>query len=264
MILRKKNFIELNKTKFEFLAALKTYRVLKFLFAVAIFIFFLHFILLPKLTRNYHDPCILERAKYDALRYTLEVVTKSLQKLNETYWLEYGTLVGFYRKKTILEYDHDIDLGRLMHDNVEKEKLVYKKLEKELAKFKIDLIKNGFVVRTKARDGSYVYGDLSTWRKVILTKDNRNITVLRRIDPDLKPSTLLLHLAYSTGMGDIPFNWILPSRKEKLTNGNIVHVPNSYIRVIRHRYPFSWMVPFPYKWKCWLPWNFPKRKQLKT
>ncbi|CAD5121952.1 unnamed protein product [Dimorphilus gyrociliatus] len=233
--------------------------LLKIIMGIALSIFLFHFLVLPKLTRNYDDPCFLEKAKFDALSHTLGALSRSLQKLNETYWLEYGTLVGFYRRKSILEYDHDIDLGRLMHDNKDKERNVYKKLKRELSKYNVDLIKNGYVVRSRARDGSYVYGDLSTWRKVVLTKDGKNITVLRRIDPDLKPSTLLLHLAYSTGMGDIPSNWILPSKKERLSNGNVIHVPNSYLRVIRHRYPLSWMIPFPYKWKCWLPWNYPHK-----
>ena len=40
----------------------------------------------------------------------LIVLCKILSSFNVKYWLDFGTLLGFYRDKNIIEYDNDIDL----------------------------------------------------------------------------------------------------------------------------------------------------------
>ena len=54
--------------------------------------------------------------KYDIIE--LKNVTNILQELNIKYWLDYGTLLGAYRNKKVINHDHDLDLSILF----EKEK----------------------------------------------------------------------------------------------------------------------------------------------
>ncbi|MEQ6122443.1 LicD family protein [Reichenbachiella sp. MALMAid0571] len=45
------------------------------------------------------------------LRHAYQVTNNHLQQLNIDYWLDYGTLLGYYREKDILAFDLDIDFG---------------------------------------------------------------------------------------------------------------------------------------------------------
>lgn len=58
--------------------------------------------------------CNAENVK--KLRFLLNTVTKELAKENVTYWVDYGTLLGAYRHRDIIPWDHDVDLGYLYTD----------------------------------------------------------------------------------------------------------------------------------------------------
>jgi len=49
--------------------------------------------------------------KYDVIE--LKNVTNILQELNIKYWLDYGTLLGSYRNKKIINHDPDLDVSIL-------------------------------------------------------------------------------------------------------------------------------------------------------
>lgn len=229
----------------------------KVFIAFFLFLFFMHIYAFPKFTQSYGDPCYLNKGKFNALTHILHSSISVLQKLNETYWLDYGSLMGFYRSRGVMRYDSDIDMGRLAHTDPEKEKAFYIAFEKEMKQHRVDVIKNGTMLRRRAMDGDFVFGDLMVWRKTYATQDGKKISVLTRKDPKWKES-MMLKVAKSMGAGDIPTKWVLPPKTEYLNSGKLVHVPKNYERVIRFRYPFSWRIPFPYKWKCWLPWNYPE------
>ncbi|CAD5121953.1 unnamed protein product [Dimorphilus gyrociliatus] len=229
----------------------------KILIGSFIFLAFMHIYAFPKFTQSYGDPCYLNKAKFNALTHILHSTVAVLQKRNETYWLDYGSLMGFYRARGVMRYDSDIDMGRLIHSDPEKEKHFYKVFVEDMKKHHVDVIKNGTMLRRRAEDGDYVFGDLMVWRRSTITQDDKKISVLTRRDPKWKES-MMLKVAKSMGAGDIPEKWVLPPRPQVLSSGQIVHVPRNYERVIRFRYPFSWRIPFPYKWKCWLPWNYPE------
>lgn len=52
-----------------------------------------------------------QERKLHILRQFFVVVNAYLQKLEVDYWLDFGTLLGFYRENDILPHDIDVDFG---------------------------------------------------------------------------------------------------------------------------------------------------------
>ena len=74
---------------------------------------YLHFRLLPRMTSGYNDPCVSPLEERDALRHLVRGVIRTLERLNQTYWIDHGTLLGAVRDRDLLPYDHDADIGEL-------------------------------------------------------------------------------------------------------------------------------------------------------
>lgn len=56
------------------------------------------------------SPYLLEEKFYNDMRSLLENCKKSFDELNINFWLSGGTLLGFYRHKTFIPWDDDIDV----------------------------------------------------------------------------------------------------------------------------------------------------------
>ena len=52
-----------------------------------------------------------ENKKLKHLRYAYQEVNRFLHQANVDYWLDFGTLLGFYRENDILPHEIDVDFG---------------------------------------------------------------------------------------------------------------------------------------------------------
>jgi len=85
----------------------------------------------------------------------LQAVDQVFKELNIQYWLEYGTLLGAIRDKTIIKHDYDIDIGLFLADYSPK---IQKTLEKNgFKKKKTFLIDNG----EYGREETWLYKNIS-------------------------------------------------------------------------------------------------------
>jgi len=83
----------------------------------------------------------------------LVVLTDILNKHNIKYWLQDGTLLGYYREKDLISHDKDTDLGLMWSDIADKKYIIKEILSKG---FKISKIKGYMkesLLLTFKRDG---------------------------------------------------------------------------------------------------------------
>lgn len=232
-------------------------KIKKFSIGVLALLCFLHFIFFPLATEYYNDDCFLSPEKYQAVVHAVFTVTSLLIQYNQTFWLDYGTLLGYIRKQKILPYDSDADLGRIML-NENEEAIFCETFRKRLRTEEMILADDCSKVFYTNKYGNVVHVDLFRWK--IGSSENRNgteVKYLKRIDAKEKfEKDRLLKYSKRMGAGDLPVNLVLPV-KEATMMKKPVKVPKMPKDVIKFRYPYSHKVSFPYKWKCWLPWMFP-------
>ena len=87
--------------------------LLKFGVAIVITLTLLHFLLVPNLIRYYNDDCTISATRYKAYKLLFQRIVTSYDKLNQTYWVDHGLLLGYYRHGDILPHDGDVDLDRI-------------------------------------------------------------------------------------------------------------------------------------------------------
>ncbi len=59
-------------------------------------------------------PCFASEFDLENIKHMLKGFHAVTMKLNVTYWIDYGTLLGQYRMKNILPWDQDGDVGYLL------------------------------------------------------------------------------------------------------------------------------------------------------
>lgn len=106
-------------------------------------------------------------------------------------------------------------------------------------------------------NGDVVHVDMFRWKLEI--ENGTEVKFLVRFDtPEKHKKDRFLKYSKKIGVGDLPANLVLPVQTVKMMN-RLVKVPKKPTDVIKVRYPLSHKVSFPYKWKCWLPWNYPSK-----
>ncbi|CAD5112669.1 DgyrCDS1890 [Dimorphilus gyrociliatus] len=234
-------------------------KVKKISIGVLALLCFLHFIFFPLATEYYNDECFLSAQKYQAVVHAVFTVAGLLIQHNQTFWLDYGTLLGYIRSGSILRYDSDADVGRMMLNGTKEAKFC-RDFKKILQAHHMTLAENCTKIFYTSENGDVVHVDMFRWK--ISTTESANgseIRSLTRIDGKEKhEKDKLLKYSKKMGAGSLPADLVLPVQTVKMMN-KLVKVPKEPIDVIKVRYPLSYKIPFPYKWKCWLPWNFPKK-----
>jgi len=78
---------------------------------------------IAQIARYIHRKTFLKWKQYRRNKVFLENAEEALSRLDDTmnalqvsYWLEYGTLLGAYRDKAFLKHDIDIDIGLFLDD----------------------------------------------------------------------------------------------------------------------------------------------------
>ena len=162
--------------------------------------------------------------KQKGLRDLFKLLIPYLNKHNITYWLEAGTLLGFYRDKNIICKDNDIDISIL--DEGHKIKKLLKDIRKDN---KLNIINNCKIPQI-----------MCIYR--VFDKKNKDVADLqiRMIDKD-----------YLKVIGDNKFlikNNILPIKKEFVFPlksakfiDNIVNIPNNTEAMLEYYYGKDYM-----------------------
>ncbi|XP_013384694.1 uncharacterized protein LOC106154770 [Lingula anatina] len=207
-----------------------------------------HFLVLPKTSGYYGDPCFLNQTQMACMRHIVTGVIQVLEGLNETYWLDHGTLIGAVRRGDILPFDGDIDIARLVHNDKKKEKTAAYSFARLLKARRM----SGNMLSVTYENCKV---DMVRYKlKTITSAGGAKREVLSEWYPESIEQTNIGKLKYLTATFEHNVSDILPLARLKFS-GLSAAVPAKYMDYIKVRYPFTWRFTFPYKWKCWLPWN---------
>ncbi|CAH1245910.1 FKRP [Branchiostoma lanceolatum] len=209
----------------------------------------LHFYVLPGAMAGYNDDCYLSREQLEDMRHLVVTVCQVLEELNQTYWLDYGTLLGAVRMGDVLPHDADVDISRLKLESSAAEWHFGSRFRQRLRDFGIE----GNAMMAMYRGAT---ADLFNWDLVVQKagKSHKPLAMLRYSIST--GETFIEGLKYLTANVDLPKSLVLPTTKMTFREKQL-RVPRDYRRVLAERYPLTWWVRFPYKWKCWLPWVHP-------
>ncbi len=75
---------------------------------------FVDFAILVPNFRYINEDCFLTPERLNDLRTIVIAISELFEAHNQTYWLDYGTLLGAYRIGDILPHDGDADISRLI------------------------------------------------------------------------------------------------------------------------------------------------------
>ena len=98
---------------------------------------------------------------------TLKFFVDALHAEGVQFWLEFGTLLGYYREHDFIPYDLDLDFGAYLKDA--------DRVKKALTQSGFELIRYYFIDSGGGREECYVYKDFMTTLDVFYfeTEDNR-------------------------------------------------------------------------------------------
>ncbi|XP_067659646.1 uncharacterized protein RP689-like isoform X1 [Haliotis asinina] len=196
----------------------------------------LHLRVLPRSMGYYNNRCYLSREEINNMKYMLTQVTAAFNKQNMTYWLDYGTLLGVWKTGEIIPYDGDIDIGRHF-TGITADSFLIKESRRHLNQFNVTL--NDFQAKYKGSTA-----DLFRWETY-----GNTTKMLRKWYPFVEHFGTIETIANYFVPSDIPYDVIFPTR-ELTVYGVKMKIPNKPLYLLKHRYPFTWFLSFPYKWKC--------------
>ena len=213
-------------------------RLLVTFISFALFLVFLDVVILVPNFGYINDDCYLSPKKIRDLQTAVLTIAEIFEKYNQTYWIDYGTLLGAHRIGDILPHDGDADISRLILPNTSQEQD-----EAFMDYFAFEL-KEKIGATTEWQRYVHYNGvnlDLARW---VLDED-QNIyryipgypvyTQIRRNFPG-KP---------------LPAEWFIPTGKIKF-HGKMVASPHKIEAVLYYHYGNTVNVTVPYKRKCWL------------
>lgn len=76
-----------------------------------------HTLIIPSLIGYYGEDCHLSATRYQAYRLLFQRIVTLYDTLNQTYWVDHGLLLGYFRGGDMLPHDGDIDISRLFTEN---------------------------------------------------------------------------------------------------------------------------------------------------
>ncbi|XP_046369770.2 uncharacterized protein LOC124144427 isoform X1 [Haliotis rufescens] len=200
-------------------------------------LFYLHFTVLPRSMGYYNNRCYLSREEINNMKYLLTQVSAAFNRQNVTYWLDFGTLLGVWKTGEIIRYDGDIDIGRHFTGTTADAHMI-QETRKLLNQFNVTI--DDFQAKYK---GSVA--DLFRWE----TYGNVSTKMLRKWYPFVEHFGIVERIANYLMPSEIPYDVIFPTR-ELTVYGEKMKIPNKPLDLLKIRYPLTWFISFPYKWKC--------------
>lgn len=169
----------------------------------------------------------------------LKILYAECKKHDVHLWLDFGTLLGWYREKDFISYDMDIDLGAYYED-VDK-----------FEEIKKSLLNQGFVYSRKFEyDGelveeSFSYGTLNVdivfYRKNEAVKNIMTYLIVYAMNLDKKPVDIKGYIEQNN----------LTGLKKTEFKGIEVEVPENTAEYLANYYGENFMTPIPnFDWKA--------------
>lgn len=158
---------------------------------------------------------------------------------NLSCWIDYGTLLGSYRKGTVIDYDHDGDIGYLLSD-INMVSGMVAPLLTEQYNISINVYNPVQMTFNGTKVDLFVYG----------TYESLHIPI-----PDGKTSETLTRHFYRNSdfmeqtYSDVEPEWLFPLSKCPF-EGQQVSCPNQIEKILSTRYPYS------YKYNLIVPFKF--------
>ncbi|XP_076452118.1 ribitol 5-phosphate transferase FKRP-like [Babylonia areolata] len=215
-------------------------RLVLFLASVVLLVTVLHTRVLPGSMGYYHQDCYLQEVRRERMRFLLRRVVSVLNEENATYWLDFGTFLGAVREGDILAHDGDMDVSRLADDLKADGELVSRMQNK--------LSHDGITVTPLIARYVDVQTDLFRWQTTNNTSSGRPL--LRVYYPFVPAWSLAEAISDYLLPKDIPPDLLFPLRRMSMC-GVLASIPHRPIDFMKIRYPLTWYMSFPYKWKCW-------------
>ncbi|XP_029639646.1 uncharacterized protein LOC115214761 [Octopus sinensis] len=187
--------------------------------------------------------CFNSSIDLDAMRYMIHSFDKVMNEYNIMHWIEGGTLLGALRYGDIIPWDHDGDFGYLLADRAKVVKVVVPVLKNKY-NISVDPLKPTEMKYKGLIVDLYIY-------KARVTDPG----MLTRAVPT-QPEVLEKYF-------DIAKSLILPTTRCMFA-GRLVNCPSQSEEVLRWRFRYTYNMTFPYKLKCWLPWNYVRVHQIKV
>eukprot|EP01135_Chromosphaera_perkinsii_P006219 Nk52_evm1s457 gene=Nk52_evmTU1s457 len=162
-----------------------------------------------------------------SLRKVLKDFTEGCEEIQVKYWIDFGTLLGAVRHKGIIPWDNDLDFGIMAKDYDSVMEMLKKKeynVELRDAGAKIKLVYGGMAV------------DVFGWEE----NPQRPGMLVRHAIP-LKENDLY----YTFGK-----SFVEPLEDYQM-NGLTVKGPNRPMDLIKQRFPYSYNIALPRKFRCY-------------
>jgi len=204
-------------------------------FILLLLLLLLHFIIIPSASGSYHAQCYLDKTSKGQLTFILENLIRVFEKHGVYYWLDYGTLLGAVRNHGIIPWDGDGDVSILRMDPN-----IYNALDE------INTVQAGLRCNTMVCNYGNMTVDIVRWSK--LNASDSGMTSLVKYYPKWNKDNFIV-TTYRR-FESIPLNFIGERTKIKFLNGE-ASVPFEYHKLLKYRYPFTYWVKIPYKWKCY-------------
>ena len=202
---------------------------------------FVYVVLAGHYTSYWNDDCLLSAQNLKNLRKAVFAVAEIYQQYNQTYWLDFGTLLGAYRSGDILPHDGDADISRLIPQEYSSQK-EYQFMETVSREIQAKI--GGIVHKQRYLFYKGVYVDLCRWEL------DGSGNIYRHIAGQPQYTQIRRHIPTE----DYQLSWYVPVVDIEFAGKRIAAPRNTTAVLIRH-YGNNFRTPVPFKWKCYFTFS---------
>ena len=218
---------------------LARYRCLFLLLFITTMLLTAHFLLIPSVFGSYNSECYMSQEDRSNLKYMLTAIVNAFDKYGVIYWLDYGTLLGAVRYKSIVPWDHDGDISVLLTQEGGNMQAALQEIRDK------GIHANSMIAQYKG-----LQVDIMRWKKYEGSYKRKSQTMLYKYYPPTNEDNAIVKFHHT--LESFPYAWIESQARLKFLD-TYASVPKEYMKLLRLRYPWTLYFPFPYKWKCWAP-----------
>lgn len=198
--------------------------------------------------KNYHLRDRIGEMKAGGLSCIFEI-DKLLSDLNCTFFVDFGTLLGFIRNGKLLSWDYDIDFGICLNKNFQ-----WKDLEEVMNRAEFQLVRQ-FSYHETITEQTYRKSNIYIDFFSHVIESDRSYYYVYYEEKDYQYDNPMYRHARVTTTVKITSNITYE------VDGGLVHVPREYEKYLEDVYGTDWKIPNP-NWTAGLLPNIEKMKDL--